>query len=111
MSNLISSERELEELVNRGKGLLVLYYASWCPFSRKFLPIFEKMAEGGKDTFCRVLADEMDGCEERYSIVVFPTLIYFENGRIAKRLDGSLGHGIDEGQFAKMAHSCGLAQS
>jgi thioredoxin 1 len=111
MSDLISSQRELEELLNSGKGVLVLFYASWCPFSRKFLPIFEEIAKGSKDNFCRVLADEMNGCEDRYSIGVFPTVIYFENGRIAIRLDGSLGHGIDEDQFAKMADSCGLIQS
>ena len=72
MSDLIGSQRELEELLNSGKGVLVLFYASWCPFSRKFLPIFEQMAKGSKDNFCRVLADEMNGCEDEIFPGCFP---------------------------------------
>jgi hypothetical protein len=69
--------------------------------------ILEKMANDKNYKCCRVLADEMDGCEDKYSIDVFPTVIYFENGTVTKRLDGLHGYGIDKSQFVKMADSCG----
>jgi hypothetical protein len=49
----------------------------------------------------------MEECEDKYSIDVFPTVIYFENGIVVKRLDGLHGYGIDQNQFVKMADSCG----
>lgn len=108
MSKLINNKEELEKLLNRGEGVLVLFYASWCPFSQRFLPVFEEMAKDKENQFCRVLADEMDGCEDKYSIDIFPTVIYFENGKITKRLDGTHGVGLDESQLVNMADSCGL---
>jgi thioredoxin 1 len=108
MSKLIEKNEEFDKMLKDNKGVLVLFYASWCPYSRMFLPVFEKMAKGKEGTFCRVLADEMDGCEEKYSIDVFPTVIYFENGKVANRLDGTHGQGLDESQLVKMAGSCGI---
>ncbi|MGD0279151.1 MAG: thioredoxin domain-containing protein [Smithella sp.] len=108
MSKLIENSEEFNKILNDNKEVLVLFYASWCPFSQRFLPIFEEMAKNNEDKYCRVLADEMDGCEDKYSIDVFPTVIYFENGKVAKRLDGTHGVGLDERQLDKMADSCGL---
>jgi thioredoxin 1 len=108
MSKLIENNDDFKKLLNDNKEVVVLFYASWCPFSRRFLPVFEKLAEDKKDKFCRVLADEMDGCEDKYSINVFPTVIYFENGKISKRLDGTYHVGLDEDQLENMMDSCGI---
>ncbi|HUN55246.1 MAG TPA: protein disulfide isomerase family protein [Smithella sp.] len=108
MSKLVKNNKEFDEMLRENNEVLVLFYASWCPFSQRFLPVFEKMANDKTYKCCRVLADEMDGCEDKYSIDVFPTVIYFENGKVVKRLDGLHGYGIEEKQFVKMADSCGI---
>ena len=110
MSALIEKREKLDQILENREKVLVLFYASWCPYSRMFLQIFEKAANGRPNEFCRVLADEMEGCEDQYSIEVFPTVIYFEKGNIGKRLDGKSGRGIEEHEFMKLISSCGLAK-
>jgi len=105
MSKIIENEQELDEIIKEGKGAIVLFYASWCPFSQEFLPIFEKYAKGNS---CRVLTDEIETCEDKYSIDVVPTVLFFKNGKVVKRLDGEHGRGLNEEQLVEMINSCGL---
>ena len=105
MSKIIESESDLDKMLGECPSLLVLFYASWCPYSQRFLPIFEKYAENTENNLCRVLTDEIKSCKENYSIAVVPTVIFFKNGKIAKRLDGVLGRGLNENQLVEMIDS------
>jgi thioredoxin 1 len=105
MSKIIESESELDMMLSECPSLLVLFYASWCPYSQRFLSIYEKYAENSENIFCRVLTDELKGCKENYSIEVVPTVIFFKNGKIAKRLDGIIGRGLSEEQLVEMIDS------
>ena len=40
-----------------------------------------------------------------------PTVIFFKNGKIAKRLDGIAGEGLNEKQFVEMIDSCGKSEN
>jgi len=43
----------------------VLFYASWCPFSRRFLPIFEEYSKNNPEECINVIVDEEpEVCEE-----------------------------------------------
>lgn len=106
MSKIIESEQELEKLLKTKKRVFVLFYASWCPFSMRFLPFFEKFSEGKEQEFFRVATDDMEACEDRYSVEVVPTIIYFENGKASKRLDGVSGGGLSEKQLKDFCSSC-----
>jgi thioredoxin 1 len=106
MSKMIESESDLDKVLSECSRIFVLFYASWCPFSQRFLPIFEKHTKNDEKDFCRVLTDEIESCEEDYSIDVVPTVIFFKNGKIAKRLDGVVGEGLNEKQFVEMIDSC-----
>ncbi|MGV8056742.1 MAG: thioredoxin family protein [Smithellaceae bacterium] len=106
MSRVIENETDLDTVLNECPLVFVLFYASWCPHSRRFLPIFEKYTKNDEKNFCRVLTDEIESCEENYSIDVVPTVIFFKNGKIAKRLDGIAGAGLNEKQFVEMIDSC-----
>jgi thioredoxin 1 len=105
MSKIIENESYLENILSECSSLLVLFYASWCPYSQRFLPTFEKHAENNEKNFCRVLTDEIKTCKENYSIAVVPTVIFFKNGKIAKRLDGIIGKGLNENQLVEMIDS------
>jgi thioredoxin 1 len=106
MSRMIESESNLDKILSECSDIFVLFYASWCPYSQRFLPIFEKYTKDDEKNFCRILTDEIESCEENYSINVVPTVIFFKNGKIAKRLDGIAGIGLNEKKFAEMIESC-----
>jgi thioredoxin-like negative regulator of GroEL len=108
MSKIIKREADLDKKLSECSRVLVLFYASWCPYSQIFLPIFEKYSEGNDQNFCRVVTDRMEVCEEKYAIEVVPTVIYFENGRVVKRLDGVQGSGLTEHQLNSLIRSCEL---
>jgi thioredoxin-like negative regulator of GroEL len=105
MSKIIASESDLDKTLSECPSPLVLFYASWCPFSQRFLPIFEKFTENSENNMRRVLTDEINSCKKNYSIEVVPTVIFFKNGKIAKRLDGILGRGLNENQLVEMIDS------
>ena len=106
MSKIITSESELDKILSDCAHIFVLFYASWCPYSQEFLPIFEKYAKSKDQKFCRVVTDQTPECEEKYSIEVVPTVIYFENGSAVKRLEGIPGSGLDEQQLKSLISSC-----
>jgi thioredoxin 1 len=106
MSRIIENESDLDKILSECPNMFVLFYASWCPYSQEFLPIFEKYAKSDAQKFCQVVTDQTPECEEKYSIEVVPTVIYFENGQAVKRLDGARGSGLDEHQLTNLIRSC-----
>lgn len=98
----IHVEYDLEEaLRNKGRAF-VLFYASWCPFSQRFLPIFEKYARENPENCLRVKTDDKAKLCERYSVDVVPTVLLFEKGKVIKRLDGARGVGLNAKQLKKL---------
>jgi thiol-disulfide isomerase/thioredoxin len=96
------SESELEEALKNNGKVFVLFYASWCPFSKKFLPVYERYAKNSRLPCIRVVADDKFDLCIKYEIEVFPTVLLFENGAVAERLDGEPGAGLEERQLRKM---------
>jgi thiol-disulfide isomerase/thioredoxin len=86
------------EIKDKNKAF-VLFYASWCPFSIQFLPIFEKYKKSNpKDCLSIIIDDKPDVCEE-YSIEYYPTVILFKRGKVHKRLDAKPGIGLNKKQL------------
>jgi thiol-disulfide isomerase/thioredoxin len=103
---LIQNARELNEILKTKKKLFILFYASWCPHSLRFLPIFERWAKETKHSCYKFIIDEDEDICEPYSINVYPTVLFFENGAIKKRLDGIHGIGLNEKQFQELLNTC-----
>jgi thioredoxin 1 len=97
----VDVEFELENVVKGKEKVFVLFYASWCPFSQRFLPIFKKHVESTKDCL-RIKTDDKASLCEKYSVDVVPTVLVFERGNVAKRLDGKPGAGLDEAKLIKL---------
>jgi len=77
----------------------VLFYATWCPFSQRFLPIFEEYARSNPEECLKVIVDDdPEACEE-YGIEYYPTVILFEKGVVKKRLDAQPGIGLNGKQL------------
>jgi thioredoxin 1 len=102
----VYKEDDLAETLKLDERIYVLFYASWCPFCRSFLPIFDKEAQmNHHDKFLRVkMDDESNPLWEKYNISVVPTVIFFKAARVWRRLDGGLGAGLKEEQLRSFLH-------
>lgn len=99
-----------KDIKNAGKGTIndeigekdkafVLFYATWCPFSQRFLPIFEDYARDNPEKCISFVVDDRpDVCEE-YSIEYYPTVILFKKGKASGRLDAKPGVGLNKNQL------------
>ena len=87
--------------------IIALFYASWCPFCARFVPVFKQQAQGKERNFLLV-QDDKETLGDKYSIGIFPTVLFFEKGVLTKRLDGIAGVGLQEKQLVEFVNSCSL---
>ncbi len=98
----IDVEYGLDDILKSKDKAVVLFYASWCPFSQRFLPVFDKYAKDKTLACLRVVTDDKASLCEKYSVDVVPTVLLFEKGKVKKRLDGKPGAGLTEKQLTNL---------
>ncbi len=98
----INGEEKLNQVLKSQNTVYVLFYATWCPFSQRFLPIYTKCTANHPNPCIRVAVDDLPDLCEKYSIEVYPTVLFFQNGNVAKRLDGAPGAGLNENQLKSL---------
>jgi thiol-disulfide isomerase/thioredoxin len=103
---LIETEQNLEKILKTKNTFFILFYAEWCPFSKRFLPIFENCSKDTTHTCYRMMIDEHPNLCKKYSVEVYPTVLFFENGKAVKRLDGTHGVGLNEKQMRDLISAC-----
>jgi thiol-disulfide isomerase/thioredoxin len=97
---------ELEKALKTTDKVFVLFYASWCPFSQRFLPEFIDSAGKCREPHARFAIDDHEDITERYSIEVYPTVMYFEGGKPVKRLDSAFHEGLTRNQLQEFINIC-----
>jgi len=99
----VTDEQELTDFVGANHFVVALFHATWCPFCRNFLSIFNNAAQKhAATTFIKVRVDDDDSpFWETYELEAVPSAVYFENGKAVSRLDCVLGRGLNEDQFEK----------
>lgn len=97
----VSNKSDLESQLKKNERVLALFYASWCPFCRSFLQVFNiNTSRRSFKLALRVKVNDYDNpLWEEYSIEAVPTVILFERGKVCGRLDGKLGYGLSEKQL------------
>jgi thioredoxin 1 len=75
---------------------VVLFYATWCPYSQRFLPIFNEYSQSNPTECLSLIADEEPEIFEEFEIEYYPTVLIFEKGKVAKRLDAKPGVGLNK---------------
>lgn len=90
-----------DEIKGKEKAF-VLFYATWCPFSQRFLPIFREYAKSNPQQCLSVIVDDKPDVCEKYSIEYYPTVILFEKGKVQKRLDALPGIGLNKKQLKNL---------
>jgi glycine C-acetyltransferase len=67
---LINNEQELDTILKTKDHMFILFYASWCPFSRQFLAVFEKCSKETSRQCYRMMIDEYPDLCEKYDCLV-----------------------------------------
>jgi len=101
----VSDVLTFEKIIQNKDKMVVLVYASWCPFCQKFLPIFNQYANRNPQYFL-LLQDDQEKAAVKYSVDIYPTVLFFENGTISERLDGQRGLGLQADQLIKFIDQC-----
>ncbi len=94
---------DFEGAVKDKTRTFVLFYASWCPHSQRFLPIFKQYAQTNPDECLAVMIDYKPEVCDKYHIDYYPTVLVFRRGVVAKRLDATPGRGLTEQQLMDLA--------
>ena len=102
---LVDNEQGLQDTLKAKERVIALFHASWCPFCVDFLPVFQKCAEE-KGLGFLVVQDDQETMGDRYAVEVVPTVLFFENGKVARRLDGTLGVGLNQKQLTAFIQAC-----
>ena len=105
---LLGGGEELEAAIASRDKLMVLFYASWCPFSQAFLGTYREHAAAGDPCYVRILVDAGDPVALKYGIEVFPTVLFFAKGKLVRRLDGAYHRGLSRDQLEDFARRCAI---
>lgn len=87
------------EKVDSKDRAVVLFYATWCPFSQAFLPTFEEYSKNNPNECLSVIVDEEPDLCDEYNIEYYPTVIMFKKGKVHKRLDAEPHIGLNKKQL------------
>lgn len=89
------TEGKFAEVLAAPKAV-VLFYSPSCPYSQKFMPIFESIAQQYPDVmFAALNVEQFRDNAVTYKVRMLPTAIYLVNGQEVNRIDG-VG---DQGDF------------
>ena len=83
------------EVLRARDPTVVMFWAEWCPFCRRFRPTFDARASQSDGRFAVVRLDDEDNpLWDTYGVKVVPSLAYFRGGALVARKDGRLGRGL-----------------
>ena len=100
-----NTKKNLNDKIKHKDKTIVLFYASWCSFSQRFLPIFEEYAKRHPLECISIIVDDRPDLCEEYSIEYYPTVILFRKGKVHKRLDAQPGIGLNKEQLKELTEN------
>jgi len=81
---------EYQDLVNQGGVTVVDFWAPWCGYCVRMMPIIEEIAGEleGKANFVKVNADEEPELAHNLQVEVLPTFVILKDGEVVGRQVG-----------------------
>jgi thiol-disulfide isomerase/thioredoxin len=98
----LKTDQDVESTLQSKDKAYVLFYASWCPFSQRFLPVFEEYAKTNPDQCMSIMIDFKQDLCDKYEIEYYPTVLLFKKGKVQKRLDATPGKGLTKEQLGEL---------
>lgn len=93
MSNKVLNltKKDFNEAINSADKVLIKFGAVWCSPCKLLSKLVEEVIEIPEDVkiYSIDVDEEQDLCEE-HDIQAIPTLLFFKNGSLIKRIHGSL---------------------
>ncbi len=88
----ISDQTFSREVLNFPGPAAVFYWAPWCGYCQKMMPIFDQVASeySKKLKFTKLILDQNPVTGSQYGIKSVPTLLLFKGGKQVNRLVGAL---------------------
>lgn len=79
---------ELEEIVEKGWMVYVLFTADDCPMCQDVIAAFNGLKKMVTGTFCGINAKKEQGLCEQYSVEAVPTVVVIRNGKVVGHMVG-----------------------
>lgn len=70
------------------ENIAVFVYADWCGPCKLMFPFLEEIIEDKKNNIFKINIDKNMEIAEKYEIKGVPTIIYFKNGKVEKKIKG-----------------------
>jgi thiol-disulfide isomerase/thioredoxin len=86
---------QLDKLLSSGQKTVAMFYADWCPFCKRFKPVFESVKSKYKKIQLELNEDE-NPMWDKFAISAVPTVIAFEGNKIVARKDARMGFGLEK---------------
>lgn len=95
---------KINEIENDNKPKIVLFYADWCGYCRRFMPVFGEFAKRYKDKYSFVIVNvdnpENTQMVNEFHIMGFPSLFMVDN-EIGLKFPLNMASSADEGIFTE----------
>jgi thiol-disulfide isomerase/thioredoxin len=100
-----SKTENIDKDIENKDQFYVLFYATWCPFSRRFLPVYEEFMQTQPENCSSIIVDDRADLCDKYEIEYYPTVILFRKGKVSKRLDAEPGVGLSKKQLTEFTEN------
>lgn len=90
---------EYQDLLNQGGVTVIDFWAPWCGYCVRMMPIFEEIAGelAGKANFVKVNTDEEPSLARDLQVEVLPTFVILKDGEVVDRKIGFMQKGDLQG--------------
>ncbi|MBI0579171.1 thioredoxin [Neobacillus cucumis] len=88
MSILYAKGQEILKEIQTSKSVLIDCWAPWCPPCRMIGAVLEEIDEELELKIVKVNSDENKEFISQFEVLGIPTLLFFQDGKLVKRITG-----------------------